>query len=335
MKLSIVKLTVIAGLQALLLMPALSQQSLPNSSLKPVSCLIDLEDGVVVIVTSRIADRKLSSVEFRFESRTGARLKIDPNKIVLYRLPTENKLFPTRFERKIEGQTTTVNFAMSNARAESIAGVFLEGAVLTETKDLGRKTNFGSRVDATEQSSEIDGRGRACQKGLANWIPKDYLSSRLASKDKAVGMEATVEVIGNDFADPGQLLFAAHWLFQADNPKLGLETYYKAMYRLRFETPPSGAMALPFLIGAVAPAAMSYATSNTPQLIEVLEKTIQWDEKTFIQWADSVGVSPNDARLQKSRQSTKTLTQELIKNLRNGSIQFDREVQKYTDPYLD
>lgn len=148
-------------------------------------------------------------------------------------------------------------------------------------------------------------------------------------------MEAAIEMLGSeDTAEPGALMLASYWINKAENPKLALSTFYKSMYRLKCIQERYSAVFIPYLIGATAPTMSDYAVLNTSQVIKALQDVLTWDERTFLDWIDEMGLDPNDAVLKKNRSTVKMETLKLIADLQSDPKAFETQLRKYTDPYL-
>lgn len=312
--------------------PAFAQDNSRATLSQTLKCSRDLGSGVNILSSAKYDGAKLVGVDLLFNKGLDSKFSVAPERVRFYIQKVEWKLTPSLIEVQRQSQQTLVQYAFPPTRVPNVAVVFLEGAVKSDKNDIGIEANFGIPAPVGSDT-EVTNALPSCQNGLVNWKPKDFLASRLMSKDRGVGLEAAIEAIGNvDVADPGNLLMASYWVNSAENPRLAMEIFYKAMYRLRFGTASGNNMALPYFLASTGPDVTNYSLGHTQQLLQALQDTVEWDERTFLQWVDAMGIDPKDVKLQKNREAAKGLTKELIGNLKKDPKKFSKDLEKYSFP---
>lgn len=332
-------------------LPCLAQESLNTSAGEAASCIFDIGRGVDVIVTTKYEKENLVGGELRFRRRLvdasgKGKLEIAAQRVQIYSLWTETRVSPMSlhqsvFETAEPGQPRTqvqsINFSVLplSGRRANIGFVFLENAARLDKVDIGKGLTFGAPQPQINGSELQGGEALKCPIGLKNLTPKDYLTSRLLSKDSAVGLEAAIELLGGeDTAEPGSLMLASYWINKAENPKLALRTFYKSMYRLKCIQERYSAVFMPYVIGVTAPVMNDHAVLNTSQVIEALQDVLTWDERTVLEWVNEMGLDPNDAVLKKNRNAVKKETLKLIADLQSNPKASETQLRKYADPFL-
>jgi hypothetical protein len=318
--------------------PVTAQTVAETTVVQTIRCARDVGAGGRLRASARYEGVKLVGVDLQLLNRGATALVLAPERVRLYDLLYGQKLLPLAYEVNPSDQSTLVRYSFSGIRATGVGVVFLEDAIKSDSEDIGQRQNLGIPAPTKVEVSVGEDFNMPCLRGPENREPKALRVNRLLAKDKDRGaaLEAALETLEIcDVADPAELLFAAYWINSAESSKLAMDAFYKAMLRVRFGVQSKLDLAVPYFLASLGPDVANYGSLHVPELIKVLQATLEWDAQTFPQWAAANGTDVKDAGIQRRRQVARKVTLELIEGLKRDPVKFAKDIEKYSVPDFD
>lgn len=327
---------------------ASAAETAPDTSQPLASCQRDLGKGVNVQFTPEYKNGKLTAAVLMFRYYGPKAPKINPGKIELYSLPEGKLIAPTKSEKKLSDVVEkaadgeyfdSVRFSLSSlsSTTENLASVFLEGAVTSGQDDLGKSTNirFSINPQTPQNAGNIGIQG--CRPGLEGGKPKKPLEQRLKSKDNAIGQAAAVELLKSaDTAYPLHLIMAAYQLSLAGTMNDAAFWLYAGNLRADYFSVVEGrefaGMAREMYFSMARPAIDAKAMLDVPKMAVMLDKVLQWDDKTFETWCIENDLQSKDEKLQSRRKVARQQVMDFTKELLANRDKYEKQARDYKSP---
>lgn len=312
------------------------------------SCQRDLGNGVNVQFIPEYKNGKLIAAVLMFRYYGPKAPKINPGKIELYSLPEGKLIAPTKSEKKVSDVVEkavdgkyfdSVRFSLSSLSnsTDNLASIFLEGAVTSGQDDLGKSTNirFSNNPPPSKNEGNIEIQG--CRPGLEDWKPQEPLEQRLKSKDVAIGKAAAVELLKSaDTAYPMNLMIAAYQLSLAGSMNDAAFWLYAGNLRADYFSVVEGrefaGLARGLYLSMGRPAIDAKAMLDVPKMAAMLEKVLQWDDKTFEAWCIENDLNSKDEKLQSQRKVARQQVMDFTKELLVNRDKYEKQARDYKSP---
>lgn len=327
---------------------ASAAEAVPDASQPLASCQRDLGKGVNIQFAPEYKNGKLIAAVLMFRHSGPKAPKINPGKIELYSLPEGKLIAPTKSEKKVsdvvekaaDGKySDSVRFSLSSlsSSTENLASVFLDGAVTSGQEDIGKNTNirFSNNSENPHKAGNAEIQG--CRPGLEGWKPIEPLQQRLQSKDIAIGQAAAIELLKSaDAADPMNLMIAAYQLSLTGSMNDAAFWLYAGNLRADYFSVVEGrefaGMARGLYLSMGRPAIDAKAMLDVPKMAEMLEKVLQWDDKTFETWCFENDLNSKDEKLQSRRKVARQQVMDLTKELLANGDKYEKQARDYKSP---
>lgn len=344
----VLSLTCALGISISVAAGASAAETVPDTSQPLTSCQRDLGKGVNVQFVPEYKNGKLIAAVLMFRYYGPNSPKINPGKIELYSLPEGKLIAPTKLEKKVSDVVEKVadgkyfdsvrfSLASLSSSTDNLASIFLEGAVTSGQDDLGKSTNI--RFSNNPQISQNAGNVgiQPCRLGLEGWKPKEPLQQRLQSKDSTIGQAAAVELLKSaDTAQPMNLMMAAYQLSLAGNMNDATFWFYASYLRADYlpvnEGPEYAGLYRGFYVSAMRPAIDAKAMLDVSKMAAMLEKVLQWDDKTFETWCIENDLNSTNEKLQSRRKIARNQFMDFTKELLANRDKYEKQARDYKSP---
>lgn len=344
----ILALTCALGISISVAADANAAETVPDTNQPLAICQRDLGSGINVQFVPEYKKNKLVAAVLIFRYYGPKAPKINPGKIELYSLPDGRLIAPSKSEKKIsdavkkavdEKYFDSVRFSLSSlsSSTENLASVFLEGAATSGQDDIGKTINirFSDNSENSQKTGNVGIQG--CRPGLEGWKPKEPLQQRLQSKDIAIGQPAAVELLKSaDTAYPMNLMIAAYQLSLAGSMNDAAFWLYAGNLRADYFSIVEGrefsGLARGLYLSMGRPAIDAKAMLDVPKMVVMLEKVLQWDDKTFETWCIENEVNSKDEKLQSRRKVARQQVMDFTKELLANRDKYEKQARDYKSP---